>query len=938
MLCKIIKKSLALLILLAFIFVQNKSSILGSSYIYEDKSNLREFISGYVGMEIEDYEWIKNNISTIEKVTPNDLAIKRLKDERQTNGAAFALKVNNSNFALPSAVDNSLLKYFPPIGDQGVLGSCAAFNTTYYQLTYTIAMEKGWDVKNDRDNTKKFSPKWTFNLTNSGRNSSFSIFDSYKLFMDSGAAKWNEFVYINDDSDPKNYLEWPTDAEIWRNALNYRIEDYGYLEVWDESDPDTPVKSPESESLTNIKQFLSNGHVLVFETNITGWNFTTVGNDQSTSYDDPFEGEYIAYVNGKSSMSVDGHVMTLVGYNDDIWVDINGNGKVDPGEKGAFKVANSWGTEEVLKFSNVDFTWYSNQGFVWLAYDALNKVSAVEDSPSIPERRHVWRYNNYAYWITPKSNYTPKFLVEYTMNTSNRYNIKKIFGFSNSNTHHPVSFWDPDTVNKYSLVPIEKMGFDGTENECDATFVFDLTHLYETYDNKEGNWYFSIIDEGAGNDGVLKELKFIDLNNAKEYIYQENLPYNFSNESVTFGPVKIEKSIFNSSGCTLNRAIPFNEQYFRTVSLNDKIYAIGGQQSSKGYVNTLYEYHPDEDIWELKSELSGKAASLVYITRLDEEIYTMRKIIKDGVEDGSKDELEDDEEIKWVIEKYNLVTDTWSFLTDVQCKNVRNIVAINEEIYIIEHNELESEEDTEEEEDNKKIKIQKYNPSNNTIITILEEDFNWRYFYPVVLDEEIYFIGGKKGRALLRGVGEGTGGFRIDNLNISYNLTTKKWKEKSSLPQNHSLLNVIELNDNIYAVIRYNNNTMVMYYNSSVDKWYNSGLKLMNRNGIKLGISKNNMFVLGGTKNVISFILPDVASDAIEVINLDRFLNYGDVNQDGLINSIDYTLIRRYVLGVITEFPNDIGNFTADVNKDGKINSNDYVILKNYILRDIESF
>jgi hypothetical protein len=297
---------------------------------------------------------------------------------------------------------------------------------------------------------------------------------------------------------------------------------------------------------------------------------------------------------------------------------------------------------------------------------------------------------------------------------------------------------------------------------------------------------------------------------------------------------------------------------------------------------------------------------------------------------------------KWVIEKYNLVTDTWSFLTDVQCKNVRNIVAINEEIYIIEHNELESEEDTEEdteeEEDNKKIKIQKYNPSNNTIITILEEDFNWRYFYPVVLDEEIYFIGGKKGRALLRGVGEGTGGFRIDNLNISYNLTTKKWKEKSSLPQNCSLLNVIELNDNIYAVIRYNNNTMVMYYNSSVDKWYNSGLKLMNRNGIKLGISKNNMFVLGGTKNVISFILPDVASDAIEVINLDRFLNYGDVNQDGLINSIDYTLIRRYVLGVITEFPNDIGNFTADVNKDGKINSNDYVILKNYILRDIESF
>ena len=436
-------------------------------------------------MEIEDYEWIKNNVSTIQKVAPNDLAIKRLEDERKARGTVSAFNVKDLDSALPSAVDNSFLKYFPPIGDQGALGSCSAFNTTYYQFTYTIAMTKGWDVKNDPDNTKKFSPKWTFNLTNSGRNSSFSIIDSYRLFMDSGAAKWNEFEYINNKSDPKNYLEWPTHAEIWRNALNYRIEDYGYLEVWDENDPDTPVKSPESESLANVKQFLSNGHVLVFETNITGWKFTTVGNDPSTSYDDPFEGEYIAYVNGKSSMSVDGHVMTLVGYNDNIWVDINGNGTVDAGEKGAFKVANSWGTEDVQEFSNTDFTWYSNQGFVWLAYDALNKVSAVEDSPPVPERQYVWRYNNYAYWITPKTNYTPKFLVEYTMSTSNRYNIKKMFGFSNSDTHYPVSFWDPDAVNKYSVTFIEKMGFDGTENECDATFVFDLTHLYERYDKGE---------------------------------------------------------------------------------------------------------------------------------------------------------------------------------------------------------------------------------------------------------------------------------------------------------------------------------------------------------------------------------------------------------------------------------------------------------------------
>ena len=35
--------------------------------------------------------------------------------------------------------------------------------------------------------------------------------------------------------------------------------------------------------------------------------------------------------------------MTVLGYNDDIWVDINNNGIVDTGER-AFRIANSWGT------------------------------------------------------------------------------------------------------------------------------------------------------------------------------------------------------------------------------------------------------------------------------------------------------------------------------------------------------------------------------------------------------------------------------------------------------------------------------------------------------------------------------------------------------------------------------------------------------------------
>ncbi|MDQ2086640.1 dockerin type I domain-containing protein [Herbivorax sp. ANBcel31] len=948
---RVLKKFLIFFIFLAFIFVQNKSNDVDATNSSIEKSNMREFVSGYSEICMENYEWIKDNVFNLQEVVPNDLAIKRLKEEKENTDEISIFTVDESNPAehskqlLPSAVDNSVLKSFPPIGDQGSLGSCAAFNTTYYQLTHTIAMEKGWDVKNDSDNIKKFSPKWTFNLTNAGQNSSMSVFDSYRLFMDSGAALWSDFPYINDDSDPQNYLEWPTDAQIWRNALNYRIEDYGKLEVWDEKNSDTPVQTPESESLTQIKQLLNNGHVLVFETNITGWNFDTVGNNPLNNYDSPFEGEHIAYASGKSSMTVDGHVMTIVGYDDDIWVDINGNGKVDPGEKGAFKVANSWGTDEVLEFTNTDFTWYSNEGFVWLAYDALNKVSAVEDSPSVPERRNVWRYNNYAYWITARTDYTPKLLVEYTMNTPDRYNIKKLFGVSNFNTYHPVSIFDPNSINKYPLRSIGELGFDGTSNACDATFVFDLTHLYEMYDNQYLNWYFSIVDEGAGNEGVLKELKFIDLYNEKEYFYEEVIPYNFSNESVDFGPVKIEKDTSNLKECFLNKAMPIDKRSFRTASLNDKIYVIGGYQPSEGYVNTLYEYDSDKDIWESKSELSGETVSLIYATEFDEEIYTVRKIIKDKEPNGEieGEESEENKKITGIIEKYNPMKDQWTYLKDINYENVRDIITVNNKIYIIEHNELEFEDDENGDESNnvedaKEIRIQKYNPSSNTITTVLEKDFNWRYFRTVALEDEIYFIGGKRGRDILSGIGEGMGGFNVDNVCMAYNTITKEWKEKTPLHENYTAMDTVTLNDKIYAVTRHQNGVGIMFYHSGTDMWYKSELNLTKRNGIRLAVSKNSIIVLGGRKNVTSFILPDTISDAIEVVEVDSIFKYGDVNGDGVVDSTDYILMQRYVLGIIDEFPSEVGKLAADVNRDGEVNSKDCAQIKKYILYIIDDF
>ena len=69
--------------------------------------------------------------------------------------------------ALPRYVDNRLLPSFPPIGDQGQQGSCVAWATTYYQATHEVGLANG--TNNKTGPAKILSPKWTYNMINSGQ-------------------------------------------------------------------------------------------------------------------------------------------------------------------------------------------------------------------------------------------------------------------------------------------------------------------------------------------------------------------------------------------------------------------------------------------------------------------------------------------------------------------------------------------------------------------------------------------------------------------------------------------------------------------------------------------------------------------------------------------------------------------------------------------------
>ncbi len=65
---------------------------------------------------------------------------------------------------------------------------------------------------------------------------------------------------------------------------------------------------------------------------------------------------------------------------------------------------------------------------------------------------------------------------------------------------------------------------------------------------------------------------------------------------------------------------------------------------------------------------------------------------------------------------------------------------------------------------------------------------------------------------------------------------------------------------------------------------------------------------------------------------------YGDLNADNNVNSLDCALMVKYILGIISEFPDNVKVSSADVNGDLLINSTDLTLIKSYVLRIICKF
>lgn len=441
--------------------------------------NAKRHSTGRREMTREDLELYEKSVPKVVGVRPTQLLVERVREAQGKTAASAAtttdiaeleaavvpngselviaapgersaLAAIAEGMTLPPSVDNSTSQAFPEIRNQEGIGSCVAFAVGYYQYTYALGKLLGWNNKN-AINTTKVSPKFLYNLANWGEDGGTSAYMVHRILEEHGALTWSEFPYSGDALNPVNYRAWPTSSTQWKSALRYKS--MGPADVGNPTDPAT---------LELAKSLLANGQVLTFSTYIYSWEFEQLDDDPSTSADNGLVGQYVAtWQDGYDG----GHEATIVGYDDRVWVDLNANGTVESGEKGAFKVANSWGPN------------WMNSGYVWVAYDALQYTSQVPNGPASENRSALM--GSVTALLSARTNYQPQLLAEFTVSTASRGELSLSLRQTELDRTDPVDeFYTP-----LFAAAAGSYAYDGTvtTQAKSASFALDLSQFALSY-------------------------------------------------------------------------------------------------------------------------------------------------------------------------------------------------------------------------------------------------------------------------------------------------------------------------------------------------------------------------------------------------------------------------------------------------------------------------
>lgn len=249
------------------------------------------------------------------------------------------------NTELPERVINDEHIWWPVIINQGTYNSCVQCAEIAYTFTYEINRKRNLDAGDFEDEypDRRYSQHYTYNQEVKGDDGGSDWHSGFCMIRDNGCPTYADFKDLDvfGNPGPDTYTYWMTGDSKYINGMTNRISEIYQFTF-----------GPSTEDLNFLKHWIAD-----HGSGESSGGLAIIGvafhNHYTTKINQPgiYNNESILTL-GDSSQK---HALTIVGYDDDF--------PVSATEFGAFRVANSWGSEGPLAWGTA--------GFAWLPYSDL---------------------------------------------------------------------------------------------------------------------------------------------------------------------------------------------------------------------------------------------------------------------------------------------------------------------------------------------------------------------------------------------------------------------------------------------------------------------------------------------------------------------------------------------------------------------------------------
>lgn len=401
--------------------------------------------------------------------------------------------------ALPDHWNNADTRYFPPIFNQSS-GSCNYASRSAYAFTHEI------NALRDADGSlpeNQYPTHWGWLLMNAGLSTTKCDIMRYvgtPNVVDYGGRTYSEFFGPQEPSH--NDFGWMNGYARWRNTMNNRITSITSMPMTLESEAGRMAAKAWLYNHAGDLDFKAGGLIVVEVASGGNWQSIprTAANDAIGA-----TGKKYVY---RWGTTID-HSLTIVGYDDRIEFDLDGNGKageVEKDEKGAWIIANSWGGE------------WQNEGFIYCPY----KYAGYTSDPTTGQLTHGYMTGSL---INVRKNYTPQRAIKLKMAYSHRSELQLQVGISTDpeateperviNMYHFKYAGDGNWGDTDPAPATPMLGrWQGTMNYSAMEFMYDLTDFSADFDQSKPLKYFFIInrkkDTNQGKGNIL-EASIVDM-------------------------------------------------------------------------------------------------------------------------------------------------------------------------------------------------------------------------------------------------------------------------------------------------------------------------------------------------------------------------------------------------------------------------------------------